>query len=682
MAGKLLKWMLILCLLALPVTALAAVPTETIPPILNPGSPAAQCLADLAGWGYEDAEFCRDETGALLMNFGDGEAFAAVRMDGKVTLCCFAKEDDAWEVIWINDHHPFGVDENGSDLQPEYLTLRNGTLSWFVTGEDETVEVAATYDNWEWYVTGLTRHALVDGEWQLAEQRDEVIAVLAGFSLYREGEPEPVVIEGNRLVNYPASRMDAYYAVPEGVEIIGEYAFCGSEWLVHVSLPESVRIIEDDAFADCWNLRRMDMPSTLEYLGGGAFMQTYVNCAIPEGLTELPEAAFCYAGMEGTVVIPEGVTDIGYECFAFGFDITDIYLPASLQTIGGQTFQQGATFWDIWGFNSVDAGETHMTVHAPAGTEAARFAIWSGESYVIEDAREGTDLAAVTDWVQAILDAEVPGAVVLENAYGFPLVTYSADTVFAFAMQETPGSYRSGFDGLLCCFDRVGNELTLRWVNSSIRSTRYRYTWDELDTPIMLELVGDSLYLGLRGDEENAVFLTFSGEDFRLTALKSCYWEEDTGGPPAYWATVLYMPVTDGQPLQEFTMIRSTPREWVVQGAVFEDDTVLLPLYDVIGAAGLDFTYQSYLEGIAHFEVGDTTWVLDEQAMTLTREDDPERFNYILPAPGSTGFRSEIIDGRWMVDSHTVFVTFRSFLDWPIRISIDYDTQTVAVCAE
>jgi len=386
--------------------------------------------------------------------------------------------------------------------------------------------------------------------------------------------------------------------------------------------------------------------------------------------------------MKGTVVIPEGVTDIGYECFAFADGITDIYLPASLERLDGETFQQGAEFWFMWCFNSVDEGETHMTVHAPAGTEAARFARWSGEAYVIEDAREGTDLPAVTAWVQSVLDAEIPGAVVLENAYGFPLVTYSADTVFAFAMKETPGTYRSGFEGLLCCFDREGDTLTLRWVNSGIRSIRYRYTWDDLDTPVTMVLVDDSLYLGLRGDEENAVFLTFSGEDWCLTELESCYWEEDTGGPPASWATTLRMPVTDGQPLREFTMIRYTPRESVVQGAVFDGEAVLLSMYDVIGAAGLDYTFEYNSKGLAHFDIGDITYVLDEKNLTLTREDDEEQFNLILPAPGSTDFRSEIIDGRWMVDANTVYCTFQSFLGWPIRINADYGTQTVTVCAE
>ena len=665
MAGKLLRGMLITCLLLLPLTALAA---AQLP---SPDGAAAQCLAALAEWEREDAAVCTDETGHLLMSFSGEDAFAAVRMGDTVALVCFYQEDGAWEVAWINDYHPFGVDESGEDLQPDYLRFNGDTLIWFVTGADESTEVIATYDGWEWYVTGLTRHALADGQWHVVERRDEVIAVLEGCSLYQEGEPEPVVIEGNTLVSYPRDRMDAHYTVPDGVEIIGEYAFCGNEWLVHVTLPESVRIIEDDAFADCWNLRRVDMPSTLEYLGWGAFAQTYVNCTIPEGITELPDAAFCSAWMEGTVIIPEGVTNIGWECFAFGYDITDIYLPASLETLGGETFQQGATFWYIWAFNSVDEGETHMTVHAPAGTEAARFAMWSGEAYVIEDAREGTDLAAVTGWVQAVLDAEVPGAKVSVNEYGFPCVTYSADTVFAFATKERASRYDRDKHYLLC-FDRNGNELTLRWINADSGMT----------VPLEMTLIGDQLYLMLRLGEETAASLTFSGEDFRLIHTSTCVWVKDTGGPPPFWSTMLALPVKDGEPLQTFNTREYAPREQVVQGAVFDGDAVLLSVNDVIAAAGLDYTYVHYTEGIAHFDVGDVTYVLDEKNMTLTLDGDEEQFNLILPAPGSTDFRSELIDGRWMVDAHTVYCTFKSFLGWPIRINVDYDTQTVTVCAE
>lgn len=660
------KFMLLLLALVLPITALAAVQMP------SPAGAAAKCLEALAAWGYDDVSLCTDETGYGLISFSGEEAFAAVCAEDTVALCCFFQEDDAWEVAWVNDYHPFGVDGNGADRQPAYLRFNGDTLSWMIADEDETVEVTATYDGWEWYVTGLTRHALVDGQWQAAgEVRDEVLSVLEGFSLYEEKEPEPAYMEGNKLIAYPEMRMDAHYTVPDGVEIIGEGAFCGNEWLVHVTLPESVRIIEEGAFESCINLRRVDMPSRLESMGWGAFAQTYVNCAIPEGLTELPNQAFCSSGMEGTVIIPEGVTNIGWECFAFGYDITDIYLPASLQTIGGETFRQGAEFWYIWCFNSVDAGETHMTVHAPTGTEAARFAMWSGEAYVIEDAREGTDLAAVTGWVQAALDEALPGAKVSENEYGFPCVTYSADMVFAFAVREKTTRYGKD-EHFLCCFDRTGNELTLRWVNAD----------SDMAVPLEMTLIGDELHLMLRLGEETAASLAFSGEDFRLSQVSTCVWVTDRSGPPPCWSTMLTMPVKGGAPLQTFNTREYAPRENVVHGAVFDGESVLLSLYDVISAAGLHYTYEHYTEGIARFEVGDTTYVLDEKNMTLALYGEKDPFNLILPAPCSTDFRSEIIDGRWMVDAHTVEVTFDRILGWPIRISIDRDTKTVTVCAE
>ena len=72
-----------------------------------------------------------------------------------------------------------------------------------------------------------------------------------------------------------------------------------------------------------------------------------------------------------------------------------------------------------------------------------------------------------------------------------------------------------------------------------------------------------------------------------------------------------------------------------------------------------------------------TTWIANNLTVIALEED-----NLILPAPGAENFRSEMIDGRWMVDAHTVEVTFDRILGWPIRINIDHGTQTVTVCAE
>lgn len=141
------------------------------------------------------------------------------------------------------------------------------------------------------------------------------------------------------------------------------------------------------------------------------------------------------------------------------------------------------------------------------------------------------------------------------------------------------------------------------------------------------------------------------------------------------------IPVTGGQPLQDFDLVTFAPQESVVQGAVFEEGNVLLSMYDVIPAAGLHYTSEHFSEGLYKFEIGDITYELDMQAMTLVDLAQPE-INLILPAPGAEDFRSEIIDGRWMVDTNTVYCTFRSFLDWPITINIDRETETVTILAQ
>ena len=644
---------------------------------------AAECLAALPEDWLESADWTvvTDQHGRPMLTYSAEEAFALITDGALVHLACFERYQGEWDWYGCADEPLFGVEEG---LVPLNMFLTGDTLTFFMGWGEKAVEIKAVYDvnDWdEWFVTEST--ILVPDQGGYSPKSTTVYEtpqLLYSFALV-QGEQEPVVIEGNILVCYPESRTDAHYVVPEGVEIIGEDAFSGNPYLIRVTLPESLRVIEDGAFAYCQALRVVDMPSTLEYLGGAAFECTWLErITIPDGLTEIGGAAFSASGVGGTIVIPEGVTDIGYDCFCFGYNITDMYLPASLQTIGGMTFREGATFWDMWGFNSVDEGETHMTVHAPAGTDAALIAQWSGEPYVIEDARGGTDLPAVTAWVQSALDSEFPGAVVAENHYGFPLVTYSADTVFAFAVLETPGPSLSGFEGLLCCFDRDGDKMTLRWANREIRSIRYCRAWDELDTPIILELRGDELYLGLRGDEEAAVFLTFTGEDFRLTELESCCWESDTGGPPAFWATVLRLPVTGGTPLRDFDPVVITPRPHRVPGAIFEDDTVLLPMWEIVQSLPCYPVSTSFTEGTCRFELGGAEYLLDEQAMTLTVYGEED--NLILPAPGAEGFRSEMIDGRWMVDTNTVYCTFRSFLNCPIVMDVDRETEIVTIMEE
>lgn len=500
---------------------------------------------------WSASTICTDEHGRPMLTYSSDFAFALMTDGDDTYLHCF---DQLWGElgwVWCTGGPLFGVEE----LVPHNIWLVDEKLMFLLGWGEKRVLLEAAYDvnGWgEWYVTAMELLAPSGDGWS-AESRTVCDPPIPLYSYSLVGTTqEPVLIEGSTLVRYPESRTDAHYTVPDGVEIIAPNAFEGNGALVRVTMPESVRVIGDEAFAYCYNLRVVDMPQTLESLGESVFECTYVQqLTIPGGLTEIPKWAFCAADLHGIIIIPEGVTDLGDECFCFNANLTDLYLPASLETMGGESVDEGWGFDFIYGFNHIDPGQEHMTVHAPAGTEAAKFAERSGYPYVIEDARGGTDLPAMTALVQAVLDEQLPGAVVCENAYDFPCVSYSAETVFAFATREGSGWYDEWY---LCCFSRSGDALTLLWTNDQLYGNEQTF-WPDIMIPLDMKLIGESFTLTLQVGGETVIDLTFSGESWSLTHAAASVWYEPGDGGPNHWDTQLALPITDGAPLRTFSTV-------------------------------------------------------------------------------------------------------------------------------
>lgn len=101
------------------------------------------------------------------------------------------------------------------------------------------------------------------------------------------------------------------YAVPEGTEHIGEYAFYGKE-IRSVSFPSTLKTIENRAFAECKKLLYVKIPSSVTEIGKSAFYNS-----------GLIEAEF-----------DEGVENIGSQAFR-STNIAEISLPNSVKTVGG-----------------------------------------------------------------------------------------------------------------------------------------------------------------------------------------------------------------------------------------------------------------------------------------------------------------------------------------------------------
>ncbi len=106
--------------------------------------------------------------------------------------------------------------------------------------------------------------------------------------------------------------------VPDGVVMIGPYAFSGCEKLAAVTLPESVTSLGEYAFAWCYKLAKVTLPS---------------------GIKSLPDNVFFFCSGLNSLTLPEGLTEIGKEALGLTYKLKKLVLPASLATIGQGAFR-------------------------------------------------------------------------------------------------------------------------------------------------------------------------------------------------------------------------------------------------------------------------------------------------------------------------------------------------------
>lgn len=98
----------------------------------------------------------------------------------------------------------------------------------------------------------------------------ESIGVSASNPSYSSADGVLLTRDGTKLVQFPAGSRDASYAVPDGVESIGEYAFVHCS-LRSVTVPESVISIGSCAFESCGELSDVTLGNGVASIGDLAF---------------------------------------------------------------------------------------------------------------------------------------------------------------------------------------------------------------------------------------------------------------------------------------------------------------------------------------------------------------------------------------------------------------------------
>ncbi len=176
------------------------------------------------------------------------------------------------------------------------------------------------------------------------------------------------------LILYPCGRPGAY-AIPSGVNSIGDYAFSRCSRLTSVTIPSGVTSIGDFAFYACYGLTSVTIPAGVISIGSQAFeyCSELTSVTIPSSVTSIGYCALygCTGltaitvdsvnafysssggvlfsktfdtliqypgGKTGAYAIPSGVTSIGDYGFSRCSRLTSVTIPSGVTSVGFATF--------------------------------------------------------------------------------------------------------------------------------------------------------------------------------------------------------------------------------------------------------------------------------------------------------------------------------------------------------
>lgn len=128
--------------------------------------------------------------------------------------------------------------------------------------------------------------------------------------------------------------------IPDGVTIIGEYAFSGRLETIHI--PDSVIEIKNHAFSYC-DIESIKLPSHLKYIAESLFFDcdNLKSIEIPDSVTEIKDSAFYGCDNLENVKLSKNLKTIGDNAFYNCSKLTKIDIPNSVTSIGERSFNEG-----------------------------------------------------------------------------------------------------------------------------------------------------------------------------------------------------------------------------------------------------------------------------------------------------------------------------------------------------
>ena len=145
----------------------------------------------------------------------------------------------------------------------------------------------------------------------------ESITVEEGNQYYATIDGNLYTIDLSILIRYAGGKADVSFTIPDGVEVIDDYAFQSNYHLESIIVPNGVTTIGNYAFAGSYVLKEI---------------------VLPQGILEIGKGAFKSCGKLESITIPEGALSIGDEAFAFCSSLKELAIPESVEYLGKNVF--------------------------------------------------------------------------------------------------------------------------------------------------------------------------------------------------------------------------------------------------------------------------------------------------------------------------------------------------------
>ena len=385
----------------------------------------------------------------------DGSVFVS----REVTARYVGTERDV-SMRWNKNGEPFGTAEDGNEIKADFE-------------EEGIYSVTVRADGFQSKTGGET--IIIDEnpfmEFSVPAEKEDRFrfrklgnaAIILGVSGKKLGElviPDtlgglPVRGTWNRAF---ASKNVLTVAIPNGIAVIGEYAFFDNG-LTSVTIPESVTAIGEDAFSCNDGLASITVSPDNRHLGSrdgvlydkaGTILLLWPKAklpvSIPAGVTRIGHRAFSDNELT-SVTIPNGVTEIGEQAFEHNL-LTSIDIPAGVTSIG----------WNAFSHNKL----TSLTI--PGNVKSIDWCAFYGNMISSLTISEGvTEIGGWAFCCNELTSVTIPGSVteICEVAFG------NNDGLASINVSPENKNYSSR-DGVL--YDRAGTAMLL-WPNAKFPVT-------------------------------------------------------------------------------------------------------------------------------------------------------------------------------------------------------------------